>query len=213
MDHVRHSALFNCSQTSITLIGCGGIGSVTALALAKMGVGYLAIIDDQSVGEENLATQLFKLSDVAKSKVAATWRNIEEFSDDTLITPIEARVDGSQTLHNQIVISAVDSITSRQVIWEAIDKTKTDWYLDARMSAEKFMLYSVDMHNYQWYDNFIRSQREEDVPDDVCTMKSTIFTAFIAAGRIGSQVRRIISGQPVPERLHYDIPADDLLLF
>jgi hypothetical protein len=83
MDHTRHQNIYNIpTGFSVAIIGAGGIGAITALTLAKMGVQNMVLFDDDIVGEENIATQLHKVSDVGKLKVEALGFALQEYSDD-----------------------------------------------------------------------------------------------------------------------------------
>jgi tRNA A37 threonylcarbamoyladenosine dehydratase len=121
MDHTRHIGIFYAKNYSVTLIGAGGIGAITAITLAKMGVGELHIFDSDDVEEINIATQFHQISDVGKSKVSALAQTVEAFSG---LTPMiyQARVgEGLGVLpRSDIYISAVDSIASRKDIFNAM---------------------------------------------------------------------------------------------
>ncbi len=80
MDHTRHIGVFNAANYSVELIGAGGIGALTGITLAKMGIGSLSIYDDDQVNPINLATQFYKLSDVGKGKVSALSEAISEYA-------------------------------------------------------------------------------------------------------------------------------------
>ena len=56
----------------VCVLGCGGLGTWTAAALACVGVGCLVLVDDDSVELSNLNRQiLFGAADVGRPKVAA----------------------------------------------------------------------------------------------------------------------------------------------
>jgi molybdopterin/thiamine biosynthesis adenylyltransferase len=206
LNHVRHSGIYDASLLSVTLIGAGGIGATTALTLAKMGVRQFEIWDGDTVSEENIATQLHKPAQIGVGKVYALAHTLGEFSDEIIrLDKFMGRVDEHSTICDQIVISAVDSITARQDIWKAVVRGGFEWYLDARMAAEEFQLHIVDARDPTWYDKLITGEREEDVPDEVCTMKATYFCSQIASGLIGSTVRKIVTGLPVPHKIVFNI--------
>jgi len=199
MIHTRHMELFDVSNVSITLIGAGGIGATTALALAKMGVRFLNVYDGDTVDDVNLATQLHRLSDVGRPKVAALADVIAEFSDDTDVWDHMERVDHTTTLASQFIISAVDSITARKEIWQTVKYSKVRWYMDARMAAEEMHLFTVSMDDYGWYDQMLAGESETGVADVPCTMKATFYCALIAGGLIGSAVKNIVVGEWQPK--------------
>jgi molybdopterin/thiamine biosynthesis adenylyltransferase len=192
VDHTRHSALFDVSRKSAILIGAGGIGAATALALSKMGIGSIDLYDGDTVDEINLATQLHRLSDVGKPKVRAVAEMIEEFSDDTAIAAVDIRIEKDDEFISDFLISAVDSIHARKDIWEAAKKSHIRYYFDARMAAEEFHLYAVNMsEDVNWYETMISQEDDTNVLEIACTAKATIFCAFIAAGLIGSAVKTV----------------------
>jgi molybdopterin/thiamine biosynthesis adenylyltransferase len=220
MDHTRHIGIFYAKNYSISLIGAGGIGAITAITLAKMGVGELHIFDGDTVEEVNLATQYHRLSDVGKSKVKALAQSVTAFSNlNPVIHPLRVEGNTGTLPRSDVYISAVDSIASRKEIWEQIaltDVTSLDyapWYLDARMGAEYFQIYIVNLSSSGWYQEALFRQNDSDIPDEPCTSKATIYTGCIAAGHIGAAVRRIITGQQRCGILTHDIYKDSLSFF
>jgi len=56
------------SDLKVTIIGCGAVGSFSALSLCKMGVKHLTLIDPDTVNSENLPNQFFRECDLGKKK-------------------------------------------------------------------------------------------------------------------------------------------------
>lgn len=214
MDHTRHSGIFNASQVSVGLIGAGGIGAATAVALAKIGVRYIDIWDDDVVSEENLATQLHKVGKLGRPKVEALNELLDEFSDDMAPYVMQERFTLASRYSGALLISAVDSIGARKEIWEAAKLCSIRFYLDARMGAEVFHLYTVEMGSpdaYAWYEALLTGEDDNKVADLPCTSKATFYTAMLAAGHIANAVKRIAMFQEQPRILIHDIQADSLL--
>jgi tRNA A37 threonylcarbamoyladenosine dehydratase len=121
MDHTRHIGIFNASQYSVTLIGAGGIGAMSALALAKMGVGRLVIYDEDVVDQVNIPVQFHKLSDIGKPKAAAIEGAIQDYVNGITLTPVPELVCmGTRLSPAHVTISAVDSIKARKDIWMCV---------------------------------------------------------------------------------------------
>lgn len=213
MDHTRHMNLFDASRCPVTLIGAGGIGALTAVVLAKMGVPYLEIFDNDGVDEVNLATQFHRVKDVGKPKAHAVAALVREFSDETITeTWVHRITQDIPLIGNRVVISAVDSITARKAIWSVLDKQRTTFYLDARMAAEEFHLYCVDAFlDWKWYDQLLAGEDESTVTNIPCTAKATIYTAAIAAGHIGHTVKEIVCGNLPPRVQVHHIAKYNLL--
>lgn len=214
MDHTRHIDIYNVSDVTIDLIGAGGIGATTAMALAKMGVMTLDLYDMDHVGTENLATQLHKLSDVGRSKTEALRGAVEEYANDVYLTSHCEKVDGNTIFHAEFVICAVDNIQTRKEVWKSITESTTRssffsrYFLDARMSAEEFHLYTVDLMDgdaRRKYQAMIDQESDEIIPEIPCTMKATIYTAFMAAGHVCNAVKKLAMGEGHPFSLVHNI--------
>lgn len=219
MDHTRHSNIFFVPPYfKVGVIGAGGLGATTALALAKMGVCEMTLWDGDTVGEENIATQLHKWSDIGVPKVFALQRTLEEFSDEINLVSTPERIEETSVFqHLNLLISAVDSITARQAIWLAIKNGPSpSAYIDCRMSAEQYQHFALllnDLKAVDNYENMLMNLSETDVPNEVCTMKSTFYTAMLAAGHVGTAFRNLLRGEMYSHRLVHYIPQNTLSVF
>lgn len=206
-------------QVEVTLIGAGGIGSPTALALAKMGIPKLTVYDPDTIEEHNLPNQLYPIvwggeddSTLGCYKVQVMAHEIHDYAN-LGITPYEVKYE-SQPLSG-IVISGVDSMSARRTIWEGVRNHKdfVDVYIEARMGAEVGMVYTInpkDEVQAQWYeDNMLYS--DLDALEIPCTARAIIYTVFIIAGLICAQVKHHIRNEPVSKEIVMD--TNNLVLF
>ena len=212
MDHTRHMNIFQIPEDfSVTLIGAGGIGATTALALAKMGVRTMVVYDNDTVGHENIPTQLHRVSDVGELKVTSLAKTLQLFTDELNYQAMGLRVMPSSMLRSSLIISAVDSITARQNIWRAINNPASAWqsYIDARMAAEELQMFVVhknDREGIKRYEVALMKMDESSAPDLPCTAKATFFCAMAASAAIGAEVRNIVRGESHSHRLVHYIP-------
>jgi len=197
VDHIRHSGIFQIKDQDISVVGCGGIGAITAITLAKMGFDNIQLFDAENVEEENIATQFHPLGSLNKPKNLSVQREIGKH-DPSIEVHTFPNVDENTNLVGQFIFCTVDSITSRKAVWEAAKKGRWLYYLDARMGAEVFQLYSVHNADMEWYDKRLAQISEDDIPELPCTEKATIYTAMGAASFIGSTVRKFLTNQHVP---------------
>jgi tRNA A37 threonylcarbamoyladenosine dehydratase len=80
----------------VVVVGVGGVGSWTAEALARSGVGRLTLIDLDNVSESNINRQIHALDDtVGLAKVEAMRQRISHINPDCVVTCIEDFVDAS----------------------------------------------------------------------------------------------------------------------
>lgn len=186
------------------LIGAGGIGSPTALALAKMGCPELHIYDPDTIEEHNIPNQLFRLADVGKPKVEALCTMCREFSDCRCF-PHQTKIEGKEVLEG-IVISGVDSMASRKSIWAAIKgNIKVRLYVDGRMGGEVGRVIAVcpaSPTDARFYESTLFSDEEaEQVP---CTARAIIYNVFALASLISSRIKKHLK----EEEAHRDIVVD-----
>ena len=202
LDHTRHSGIFNASETSVALIGAGGIGAITALTLGKMGVGYLEVWDGDIIEDVNIATQWHSSIHMGENKALALEHTLEEFAPGVHYVPRPRYMVDGDIITANIVITALDSLDVRKMVWTNMWDEDSHWlfYLDARMAAEEFQLYTVDrVQGVTWYSKYIEKWSDDDVPELPCTEKATIYTANGAAAFIGATVKDIITKKPVPK--------------
>ena len=220
IDHTRHVGIFYAENYSATLIGAGGIGAITAIALGKMGLGAITIFDTDTVDDVNIATQFYRLSDIGSLKVAATEKALQAYAgmqENVLTNSLRVGESVVTLPDDSIIISGVDSIKSRKGIYATVIDNwcafpgPWRWYIDARMASEFLAVYVVNYNHRKWYEDTLAGQSDDDIPDEPCTSKATIYTGCIAAGVIGSIVRKIITGDQRPGILTYDIIKCEML--
>lgn len=69
------------NQAKVLVVGCGGLGSVTAVYLAGSGIGNLHLLDFDVVGITNIHRQVFyKTNDIGKSKSEVLAKHINEIN-------------------------------------------------------------------------------------------------------------------------------------
>ena len=188
----------------VTIIGAGGIGSPTTLVLTKMGVEKITIYDNDVIEKHNLPNQMYRISDIDKSKVDATKDICNDFSGVTINSLKEEFV--SQQIYG-IVISGVDSMKSRELIWKRMKyNPSVNIYIDARMGAELCKIHTVktcDPGDIKWYEATLFP--DSKASEEVCTAKSVIYNTFIIAGLIASQVKKFARAQPFAREIIFDI--------
>ena len=212
MNHLRHIGIFSAEGWQATIIGAGGIGAVTALVLAKMGLD-LTIVDDDTVDDVNLATQFHYRGMVGEAKTVAVGKLLYDMADVSSVTIFDRVTQENAALFRApIIISAVDSINARKAIWAGLKDQSWLWYIDARMGAETFMRYAVQGDDRAWYGRLLAAQSEEAVPDLPCSSKATIYCGTFSAGMLGSDVRKIITGETPEKMLAFNLPDNTLVI-
>ena len=85
------AALARLENSHVAVFGIGGVGSYTAEALARAGVGSITLVDNDTVGLSNLNRQLCALySTLGKFKAEAMADRIRDINPDCRVRPISA---------------------------------------------------------------------------------------------------------------------------
>ena len=187
----------------ITVIGAGAVGSFTTLTLAKMGCSNLTVFDDDIVSEHNLPNQFFRLEDLGKRKVEALADLIRSF-EGIEITTVPRRFDGGRL--SGIVIGAVDSMASRQLIWNAVRfDPGVRVFIDARMGGLVSIVRPVrpcDAGDVRRYEATLHA--DDDAVQEPCTARAILFTVLAIASTVARLVRLDLVGQELPREVVQD---------
>lgn len=121
MSLVTKSEQERFKKTRITVIGCGGIGGQAIEMLARMGVGELVLVDEDSFDYSNLNRQNFATfdnigldkSEIARQKVESInpYVNVISCSEHVDESNIDELLKGSH-----MVIDALDNILTRIIV-------------------------------------------------------------------------------------------------
>lgn len=212
LDHWRQADLVLPSELPpVTVIGAGGIGSFTILALAKMGVADITAYDDDRIENHNVPNQLYELAQVGLTKVGAAADMVMKFSGSALKT-VPERLSGHAI--SDVVISGVDSMKSRAEIWKRIKlNISVPLYIEARMGAEVSRIHSVkpcDPADIEWYESTLYTDAEAlDAP---CTARAIVYNGFAIAALIANQVKKWAKGETLHKEIIFDLKTLTMLV-
>lgn len=104
------------SNAKVAVLGLGGLGSNICMALAKLGVGNMLIVDFDKVDITNIFRQNYSLSDIGEYKTEATLKHMQEINPYLNIKTLNVRVTAENVSE---IISGYD------IICEAFDDKET----------------------------------------------------------------------------------------
>jgi tRNA A37 threonylcarbamoyladenosine dehydratase len=191
-------------EVPVTLIGCGGIGSFSALALAKMGCTDLTIYDDDLIEAHNIPNQLYRPGDVGQLKVERLAEIVWSFTG----IGVQARAERVQQQRLRgIVVSGVDSMEARRRIWDRSIRYKAGVtaYIDARMGAEVARIYTIrpsDPDHVRVYERTLYA--DDEAWQAPCTAQAIAYTGFGIAALVAGQVKRVAMGEPWRTEIIFD---------
>ncbi|WP_316838477.1 HesA/MoeB/ThiF family protein [Pedobacter gandavensis] len=112
------------SKARVLVIGAGGLGCPALQYLTAAGVGYIGIVDDDTIDLSNLHRQiLFTTADVGKLKVRVAMERLEKMNPEVEIIPHPVRLQKENVLDifkgYDFIIDGTDNFESRYLINDA----------------------------------------------------------------------------------------------
>lgn len=205
MDFTRQRDWFDPSRinAACTIVGAGGIGSFTALALAKLGIQRLNLVDFDDVEPHNIPNQLFGLRQAGGTKVGSLRETIsyyagaEDEGGPVVVEHEQPLQDGIPLA--PVVISALDSMEARADLWQQVRyKFNVGLFLDGRLGGQSVVLYAVNPTNPVDVDGYEATLHSDDEGLELpCTARSIIDVGFAVASLITRATRRHFTHQEV----------------
>ncbi|MGY8804604.1 MAG: HesA/MoeB/ThiF family protein, partial [bacterium] len=105
-------------DSSVLLIGAGGLGCPLALYLAAAGVGQLGLVDDDVVDASNLQRQvLYQTRDIGKLKVEVAKERIQALNPDVDVVTYPLRLTSENALEifadYDVIVDGTDNFPTR----------------------------------------------------------------------------------------------------
>lgn len=136
--YARHLALpgFDAAKqkalvdSSVLVIGAGGLGSPVVLYLAAAGVGHITVIDDDVVDESNLQRQVIhRQQDVGRAKADSACDAVARLNPQISARSITERLTSENALslvgEHDVVVDASDNFATRYLVNDAAQATTT----------------------------------------------------------------------------------------
>ena len=108
-------------DASVLVVGCGGLGSASALYLAAAGVGRMGLVDSDIVELSNLQRQVIHSTEmIGIAKITSAKKRINSLNPNVDIITLHERIDENNAREilagYAIVIDATDNFDSRYII-------------------------------------------------------------------------------------------------
>jgi len=111
-------------KKTVGIAGCGGLGSNCAIALARVGIGSLILVDFDIISESNLNRQYYFLSQVGESKAPALKRVIHQVNPSVSVITYEVKLDPEHILRYfkdcDIIVEAFDQADQKEMLIETV---------------------------------------------------------------------------------------------
>lgn len=201
---------------NLTVIGCGGIGASALPTLATLGIRRIEIWDPDFVEPRNVASQLmFRPGDIGQPKVEVAKEILHAYGVEEVVAHQEyfQGADHASMLDG-VVITAVDSMSARQQIWDGIKlNPMVSTLIDGRIGGESYTLIVIDPLNYDqvcWYEQFQLFDDDQAAPLP-CTERAVVYPAVELGAKMAVALANLQRGLPVPSFTHHNMNGVDYL--
>lgn len=182
-------------------IGLGAAGSAALLSCAKLGIRRFVLWDPDIVTPENVPTQLlYDHVDVSLDlpKVEAAKKKVLAINPEAEVR-IHQRHFSVRNALDGFVISGVDSITVREMVWRAVVRQhhRIALYIDQRLAGEYFTLLTVDPSRADERRSYKKDHLfpQDEAAVDPCGATGIIHPALLQAALVAGQIVRVIRGE------------------
>ena len=199
------------NKLSISIVGCGGIGSWTALAISRFRPYAMSLYDADIVERVNLAGQCFNNESISRSKVAAIADILQNFSD-VYVNTYQVMID-ERTVLSPVTICGFDNMAARKMAfnaWYAKYKGNSQaLFMDGRMSADTIQIYAMTGDDEYSCNQYIQNELFDDAEADatVCSLKQTTYVAMIMGGMMANKLVEFVQskvGLPINFKTEYN---------
>lgn len=156
--HARHLSLPDVGvegqrrlhQSSVLIIGAGGLGSPAALYLAAAGVGRIGLIDNDAVELSNLQRQIIHSSDdVGRPKVASAKSSLHALDPNIVVEVFHERLNPTNVLQRfegwDLILDGTDNLPTRYLVDDACSILGLPWVYGSVFRFEG----QVSLFNFQ----------------------------------------------------------------
>lgn len=191
-------------QSTVAVVGAGGLGGTVIELLARQGVGHLIIIDNDRFAEQNLNRQIMSTEgNLRKYKVTVVSRRVKEVNSATTVTTVRERLTGDNAEKllgsARVVVDGLDNLSSRLVVEQACRRLAIP-YIHASIggfSGQLMTIFPGDVGLSSLYGSPCDTVPEQGVETRIGNPPGT--AAMVAALQV-QEVVKIVTGVGEPIR-------------
>lgn len=186
------------SSSRVLMIGMGGLGCPAAMSLARAGLGFLRIVDFDTVDESNLQRQtLFNTQDIGQPKVLAAQKSLKNINPWIEIDAIQDRVNAenlpSLLTHIDLVLDGSDNFATRDAVNKACVDAKVPLLSAAAIGFEGQM--TLILPDHACYRCMFQDAPEED--DRRCADTGVLATTTAVMGAMQAHMALLFLGMGI----------------
>ena len=186
------------SESTVLLIGLGGLGSAASIYLTAAGVGHLILVDYDKVDLSNLQRQIVHATDdIGRLKVESASDRLLALNPDVKLTLINRSLETNGLVENaelsDVIIDATDNFKTRFMINQASVATVTPLVSGAAIRFEA----QISVFDPRDSDSpcYRCLYGEDNLVDETCTMNGVLSPLLGIVGSIqATEAMKVIMG-------------------
>lgn len=112
-------------ESGIAVVGCGGLGGYAIEQLARLGIGYLTVLDAGIFEISNLNRQLYATKDtIGRNKAMVARERVQKINPEVSVTAHAVNLSPSNARTilsgHQVIIDALDNVEGRLLLEEQL---------------------------------------------------------------------------------------------
>jgi len=191
-------------QSSVAVVGAGGLGSTAIELLARQGIGHLIIIDNDRFTESDLNRQIMSTErNLDRYKVTVAARRVRKINSATTVTTFREKLS-EENVPNllggaQVVVDGLDNLPSRLVVEQACRRLAIPYVYASigGFSGQLMTIFPEDAGLSLLFESSSNTMSEQGIETKIGNPSAT--PAMIAAMQV-QEVVKIITGIGTPVR-------------
>lgn len=197
-----------------TIIGVGGLGTVSTEQLLSLGVGKLRLVDRDIIENHNLPRQkLFFIKDVGDAKVEVAKKFLTKRNPFAKIETLTESFDYSNSeriLHgSDIIVDGLDNFQTRKVLNKTAYQLNIPWVFGGALGTSGNVMTITFRENTPCFNCFFDQIVDEGLPTCETAGVSSSILALVASIQVNEAIRILIEERPLLEGKLLFVDLDD----
>jgi len=204
---LKNDALLrNCK---VAIVGVGALGSVAAELLTRAGVGWIVLIDRDSVELSNLQRQsLFTEDDVGKMKTIQAKKHLERINHTINIEAYAEDLDyeNIDLISADLVLDCTDNLETRHLINEYCHQRKIKWIYSGAIQNRGFIFNVVP--GEACFNCIVKAKQNSETCDTIGVLNS--ITHLIASMQVNEAIKILLYKDYEKEMMYFNLENNEI---
>jgi len=167
------------TNSTVAIVGCGGLGSIAGPYLAGAGVGHLILIDGDVPDLTNLHRQVFFSEDIDhRTKAAVLSAHISKLNSDIKLTVIDAMISKE---------NIDDLLQSADIVLECTDNVQAKYLVNDYCNISNIPMVYGAIHKYDGFLSLFENKDEHSIHlRDIFPVPNTDIPSCSEVGVLGT---------------------------